>query len=598
LILDPQFRAGLLDQVHNAVIGTDPDGRVVYWNRAAEQVYQWTAEEAMGRLIYDLTVPPESLQQAARIMEELAREGHWKGEFVVRRKDGTTFPALVTDSLVRRADGAVAGYIGITADLSDLRAAEEKYRRVVETAAEGICMIDPSGRAEFVNRRMAEMLGYDFDATPAIDAREMVFDDDRETARALFERRRRGMPEEEELRLRRRDGAAIWTRVSASPLREDGGALWMVTDISRRIAGEEALRRLAETNIIGVVTADRERVLEANSSFLAMLGYTREDLEAGRLRWPEMTPPEYAELDRRGYEEMMATGVCRPFEKEFFRVDGSRVPALLGASLLNDNPEWLCFVLDLTERKRVEAAVRDLRHTESVGFLAAGVAHNLNNLLVAVIGNASLLVESPGLPLDRRQLAGDILQSGERAAKLTRQLLAYAGKGGFFVRPTAVSRVVAGLEGVLRASIPQHIDLRFKLARDLPAIHADENQIRQIVTDLALNAAEAIDGAAGSIGIATRLATVNSDGGAVSGIGDLRPGRYILIEVEDTGGGISSAVRPRLFDPFFSTKFTGRGLGLAAVAGIVRSHRGAIDVESEVGKGSTFRVYLPAPEIS
>jgi two-component system, cell cycle sensor histidine kinase and response regulator CckA len=589
VIHDPQFHASVLDQVQNAVIGTDPEGGIVYWNRAAETVYQWTAAEVLGRNIVEVTVPPESLNIARRILEGLTNAGYWQGEFRVRRKDGSTFPAFVTDSVVRGADGAVAGYVGITTDLTAQKAAEDKYRRVIDTAGEGICMIDPAGRAEFVNRRMAEMLGYDFAATPAVDSSELIFDDDRDAARALFNRRR-----ERELRLRRRDGSALWTRISASPVRDEGGALWMVTDISERIAGEQKLRRLAEANIIGVLTADPEKILDANSIFLDMVGYTREDLEAGRLRWPEMTPSEYEPLDRRAVTELVERGACQPFEKELFRKDGSRVPVLIGAALLSDKPNWLCFVLDLTERNRAEEALRAVRHMESVGFLAGGVAHNLNNMLVAVIGSASLLMESNLLPSDR-QLAEDILKSGERAAELTRQLLAYSGKGGYMVQPLAVSSVIEGLASVFRASVPKQIDLRYHLAPELPPIEADEGHLHQLVTDLVINASEAIGGAAGTIDVSTRLASVNGAGRRIaSGVGELVPGRYIVIEVADTGAGMDDHTRARLFDPFFTTKFTGRGLGLAAVAGIVRRHRGAIEVLTERGKGSTFRVYLPA----
>jgi signal transduction histidine kinase len=307
-----------------------------------------------------------------------------------------------------------------------------------------------------------------------------------------------------------------------------------------------------------------------------------------------MTPSEYEHLDRRAVGELLERGACRPFEKELFRKDGSRVPVLIGGALLSDKPNWLCFVLDLTERNRAEEALRAVRHMESVGFLAAGVAHNLNNLLVSVIGSASLLMES-NLQASDQQLAEDIVKSGERAADLTRQLLAYSGKGGYMVQPVAVSAVIEALAPVFRASVPKQIDLRYQLAPELPRIEADESHIRQLVTDLVLNASEAIGGGSGSIDVATRIFSVNGNGRRIaSGVGDLGPGRYIVIEVADTGAGMDDHTRARLFDPFYTTKFTGRGLGLAAVAGIVRSHRGAIEVATELGKGSTFRVYLPA----
>jgi signal transduction histidine kinase len=327
-----------------------------------------------------------------------------------------------------------------------------------------------------------------------------------------------------------------------------------------------------------------------------MVGYTREDLAAGRIRWPEMTPPEYVEISRRAEEELLSRGTCRTFEKEYIRKDGSRIPVLIGASILNEKSERLCFVLDLTERKRAEAALREVRHMESLGFLAGGVAHNLNNLLVAMMGSASLLLETSALSLEDRELADGILVSSERAANLTRQLLAYAGKGGFLARSVELSELISGLADVFRSSIPKNIDLRLDLDRNLPPIHADESQMSQLVTELVMNASEAIDRGPGEIELTTRVETMTKPSGEPLELGELSPGRHIVIRVTDTGSGMDERTLARAFDPFFSTKFAGRGLGLAALAGIVRSHSGGVRITSAPGKGSSFTVYLPVPE--
>ena len=233
-------------------------------------------------------------------------------------------------------------------------------------------------------------------------------------------------------------------------------------------------------------------------------------------------------------------------------------------------------MLDLTERKRAEAALREVRHMESLGFLAGGVAHNLNNLLVAMMGSASLLLETSELSLEDRELADGILASSERAANLTRQLLAYAGKGGFLARSVeAVRTDLRAWPTSSAARFPRTSTCACDLDRTPAPIHADESQMSQLVTELVMNASEAIDGGPGEIELTTRVETItehpagsrwslaNSLRGGTSSSGLRIPAR-----------AWTSRTLARAFDPFFSTKFAGRGLGLAALAGIVRSHSG------------------------
>jgi nitrogen-specific signal transduction histidine kinase/CheY-like chemotaxis protein len=245
----------------------------------------------------------------------------------------------------------------------------------------------------------------------------------------------------------------------------------------------------------------------------------------------------------------------------------------------------MCFVLDLSERRKTEAALRDAQKMESLGFLAGGVAHNLNNLLVGIMGNVSLVLSDlPGRSEEQERLES-ALTACERAAQLASELLAYAGKGHYFPAPLNLSTMIArDLRGVLRGSIPTRIDVRFELAPDLPELRLDSNQIQQVITNLTQNAVEAIDGRDGRITIRTE---VRETAGS-------RMAREVVLSVSDTGIGMDEETQAKMFDPFFSTKFTGRGLGLAAVAGIVRACGGRIRVQSAPGRGSTFEVILPA----
>ena len=250
--------------------------------------------------------------------------------------------------------------------------------------------------------------------------------------------------------------------------------------------------------------------------------------------------------------------------------------------------------IDITERKQTEERLRHAQKLESLGLLAGGVAHDFNNLLVGVIGNASLAQEM--LPPDHpaTELMETVVKTGEQAAHLTRQMLAYSGKGKFLVEPLNISALARDIIELVRPSIPKKVALNLDLDEDLPSIEADRGQVQQILMNLAINAAEAIGSHDGLITVRTGTQVVDDDYlRRHPEAADLQPGQYVVLEVRDTGCGMDGAVKAKIFDPFFSTKFTGRGLGLAAVAGIVRGHKGAIVVTSAPGKGSTFAVLFP-----
>ena len=264
---------------------------------------------------------------------------------------------------------------------------------------------------------------------------------------------------------------------------------------------------------------------------------------------------------------------------------------------------WLEIVRDMTERKRLEANLRDAQKLESLGLLAGGVAHDFNNILTGVIGNVSLALEVSEPASSIHRLLSDALAASERAALLIKQMLAYAGKGQFVVQPLDLSKIVRDTLPLAERSIGKGVHVELALSEQLPPVEADATQIEQVAMNFILNAAEAIGDRPGRISIRTGVRDIRPGEPAGSyDVGQPEPGRYAMLEVQDTGPGIDEAIRASIFDPFFTTKFTGRGLGLAAVSGIVRSLNGAIQVESRPGQGSTFRVLFPvkappAPEL-
>jgi signal transduction histidine kinase len=259
---------------------------------------------------------------------------------------------------------------------------------------------------------------------------------------------------------------------------------------------------------------------------------------------------------------------------------------------------------DITARKRAEEEQAKLREQmqevqklESLGVLAGGIAHDFNNLLMAILGNAdlALFTLSPASPV--RHNLEEIVRASQRAADLCRQMLAYSGKGRFVVGRYDLSEIVREMAQMLKISVSKKATLRYFFAPDLPPVEVDATQMRQVIMNLITNASEALGDQSGSISVYTGVMDCDRAYLADSYLDDKLPeGEYVYLEVADTGSGMDEETRRRIFDPFFTTKFTGRGLGLAAVLGIVRGHQGAIKVYSEVGRGTAFKVLLPARE--
>jgi signal transduction histidine kinase len=264
---------------------------------------------------------------------------------------------------------------------------------------------------------------------------------------------------------------------------------------------------------------------------------------------------------------------------------------------LNEQLAATVWERDEAERERglLEAEVIQAQRLESLRMMAGGVAHDFNNLLTSIVGNANVLIEE--LPRDSESwdAADQIEKAGQHAAGLVKQLLAFCGKGDFATEPLDLSALVRESVDLLRASISKTAELHCELADNLPAIEADATQVRQVLINLVVNASEAIGNVAGIVRVSTRCLDVPPGKSYHTSLSEpLGPGAYVCLEVADTGRGMSAETKAKLFDPFFSTKFTGRGLGLAAVLGIVRGHRGSIHVRSRHALGTDMEILLPA----
>jgi len=336
-----------------------------------------------------------------------------------------------------------------------------------------------------------------------------------------------------------------------------------------------------------------------------LTGYQPADFLSGRVHLRDIVVPE--DLARARQETRASVAQGRPIEVEY-RIrtrEGTEKWVLSRGRSTHRTPEGLAvfegLAIDITAQKQAEAArlalerkLLDGQKLESLGLLAGGIAHDFNNLLGAILGNAGLArLALPAASAAEAHL-GAIETASMRAAELCRQMLAYAGKGRFVVEPTPVSRLVEELMPLLKVTIAHQATLRLELADGVAPVSADATQLRQIVMNLVLNAADASADRGGEIVVRTGEVRVTRAELAECAAGaELPEGTYVFLEVEDHGVGMTPEVRAKIFDPFFTTKFAGRGLGLAAVLGIVRGHGGALRVRSKPGEGSTFRLLLP-----
>jgi PAS domain S-box-containing protein len=338
-----------------------------------------------------------------------------------------------------------------------------------------------------------------------------------------------------------------------------------------------------------VWTANEQgRISFGNAQWREYLGVAEENTRA--FRWTDSLHPDDREHWTRNWRDQSSAPRLEIEVRLQRAVDRIYRWHLIRAVRLDGGAEgeWLGTCTDIDDQKRAEEAMVQRQKWDSIGLLAGGIAHDFNNLLVGILGGSSYV--SDLLPQDapEQALLHHVVASAEKAAHLTRQLLAYAGKGAFFVQQVDLSAVVEQTCELVSSSVPNEVKLRVKTAMDLPRIETDSGQLQQVVMNLVLNAVEAVpQGQTGAVVVRTY-----ADVSCVPPV--------VILEVCDTGRGMDAETQARIFDPFFTTKFTGRGLGLAAVQGILRSSGATIEVNSAPGKGSTFRVSfraVPAPRL-
>jgi PAS domain S-box-containing protein len=396
---------------------------------------------------------------------------------------------------------------------------------------------------------------------------------------------------------------AAWNAVLRHKVREKTVALTRLLDQYK--SSEERYRMLAENSHDLIILHDMEgKILYLSPSFKTITGYETEDFLG---KSPDiLIHPDDVNMAFTQILKLMQTG--KDSELFEFRVkycDGSyRWIESIARPIRNEQRQVtniLSVHRDITERKKAEAEKKQLeaqvQHSqklESLGILAGGIAHDFNNLLAAILGNIDLALMEIQDNTGIRTYLIEAEKATHRSADLCRQLLAYSGKGRFVISPVNLSDLVSDMTRILELSISKKASLQYHLVKDLPFFEGDDSQIRQIIMNLVLNASESLENREGIIRISTGLKNLKKEYFNECIIQDSAvEGDYVYIEIEDNGCGMSRETQSKIFDPFYTTKFTGRGLGLAAVLGIVRSHKGNIRIYSEPGTGSIFQVFFP-----
>jgi PAS domain S-box-containing protein len=572
---DERYRS-LFDTSVDAIITTDEDGRIACWNRSAERMFGYAAAEVTGQPA-TVVVPQEYRDRHRAGLDRVKSGGepHVIGKTVEMeglRRDGSEFPLELSLTAWKVASGRF--YTAIIRDITErksaeeaLRASEEQFRAMFDLTSVGVAQANPkTGRLLRVNPKVCLITGYSAEELLTRRFSDITHPDDRERDWTLFERTvtTGGSEYQIEKRYVRKDGSIAWANVNLTIIRDATGApvrsIAMIMDITERRRAAEALaasemryRTLFENAAEGIIAidADSKRFQFFNPALCAMFGYAPD--EFGRLTLADV-------------------------HGSLIEIAGRKV--IFG------------FFADVTARLRLEAQFLQAQKMEAVGRLAGGVAHDFNNLLTVIQGYGELLHASLADDPERRESLGEIVKAAERAAALTRQLLAFSRQQVLEMRILDVGAVVADTEKMLKRLIGEDVEVVVVKPAALGRVKADPGQIEQVVLNLAVNARDAMPGG-GSLTISVDSVT---EPAPLEGFPEILPaGRWVRLTMEDTGCGMDAETLSHAFEPFFTTKERGKGtgLGLSTVYGIVRQSGGFVQVTSGPGKGTAFRVYLP-----
>ena len=758
-LTNSEYEVGLLEYVNDAIISMDLELVILSWNQAAERLYGWTADEAIGQHIVKLLRSKYPRDSRATLIETLLRDGRYEGELIHHHKDGKPINVMTSGSVLAGKDGKTVGYVSINRDVTGRQNAEEALRwssRVFDQLDWGI-VIGDKDKLSLVNPAFARMHGYAVEEIVGSPIVEMFAPESREAVPAqIAVAHEKGHHTFESIHIRK-DGSRFPVRIHLTAVKDrDGNVLYRaasVFDITEEERSAEALkqgetryrhmfesasvamievdvskfrsklfrlRRSGVTDLreyirnnpgfvtisIGMIdlrgvnrqavklfeAADAEelsrllirvflpetfdsfrdllmsfagnndhfeteaeivtlkgnrrhifmrtafpsegapfqhplvsifdittrkrteeallktqfaidhaadalfwirpdgRIVEVNDATSRYLGYTREELLSMRI-----TQIDALERDwKTAWEEIKLKGSIT-VESDYRTRDGRLIPVEIVSNYLDyHGREFNCaFVRDITERKELEAQLRQSQKLETIGTLAGGIAHDFNNILGPILGYTDMLLSDQAEDSEIRNELEQILKAANRAKELVQQILLFSRHGEQERKPVQIQLIVTETLKLLKATFPLTIEVRTEIEPDCGAVLADPTQVHQVLLNLCTNAQHAMREAGGILTV--KLNEVEADKDFARSHTGMVPGRYVELTVTDTGPGIDPSSLDRIFEPFFTTKGVGEGtgLGLSVAHGIVVRHGGTVSVESTPGQSTSFHVFFP-----
>lgn len=490
------------------------------------------------------------------------------------------------------------------------------FKRALEASPSGQMIVDRGGIIRHINSKICLIFGYSVDDLIEQHVETLIPHEYRQRHpdhREKFHKTPtvRNMGSGQILYGLHKSGNKIPVEIGLNPLDSNDSryVLASVVDISERLRAEQRFQLALEASPNGILLMNNDgNIVLVNSRIEEIFGYSRDELINQPVE--KLIPVKHRQVHptytQRFLQQPRSRAMGSGRDLYGLRKDAKEVPLEIGLNPLDIDgaTHVLASVVDISERKHSEAEkaslnnqIQHAQRLESLGVLAGGTAHDFNNILQAISGNADLAKVKLVKGEDISRFLDNIILACQRAADLTRQMLAYAGKGKMICSKEDINDIINDISSLMDSSIPKKIRIEKSLTSQLPLIEVDASQIRQIILNLITNSSEAIGNDNGVIEINTGLCEET----AITleryrKFNYLKPGRYLYIEVKDTGQGMTDEVSEHIFDPFFTTKFTGRGLGMAAVLGIIRSHFGSIDLDSQPGKGTRIRIILPVDD--
>ena len=602
-----------VESSNDAIVTKSLDGTITGWNPAAERLFGYTAAEAVGRTI-DLIIPPERLAEMHDILRRVGRGDRIEHYETVRlRKDGRKVEVLLGISPITTVSGAIVGASKTARDITESKKIQralsqqiEERRRIFESSQDLILVTDPQGILVQVSPSCEAILGYLPDELIGRSAVDFIHGEDLDNTREqMRSARRENKSLNFDARYVHKDGRIVtlsWMGTWSEPVRRH---FFIGRDMTESRRAQEALleseqqaRGIIDTALDAFVQIDHDgRIRNWNSQAEAIFGWPRDQALGKNLIELVVAGDDRDELSaalgrflRSGQGQILG----RRREIMARRRDGGEFRAELSVTALKSRGGFLFngFFRDLTDKIAAEDRIRQSEKMEAVGQLTGGIAHDFNNILTVITGTIEILAEAVQQEPQLAAITGMIDEAASRGAELTQHLLAFARKQPLQPRVTDINILVIDTAKLLRPTLGEQIEIESVFADETCFASVDPNQLTTAILNLALNARDAMQGG-GKLIIETGSAYLDET--YASRHGDVRPGHYALIAVSDTGSGIPASILDKVFEPFFTLKEPGKGtgLGLSMVYGFVKQSSGHIKIYSEVGHGTTIKMYLP-----